>query len=1229
MKKVRPLWRWSGFLLTCIWVCSAQAFVVPAPDCDWRPGQAHKMHWPQTPDLTPTAVDVDVRPMLADDFLCAQSGPITDFHIWGGFPVDAVPNDDPAGLTFNLSLYSDVPATAASWSQPGNLLWSQMFQPGEYNVRQMADGNVGWMMPLNGVFDPCDHWSTYQFNFCVEKDPFIQTQDTVYWLAVEVYTADGTAVRFGWRNTLLKLNWNDAAVVLDTTNQWIPLVYPADHPWSDRPLNLAFVITGDPGQEPQYDLGDAPDSSNSYTGVPMTAYSAPVVLAHYPTVYLDGSPPYGPLHHDPYGLAYLGPDVTLEQEADLGPDQDPSNNILPQLDAPDRDRADDSIKLPLVLPPCQPTTFDYTVTVTTPVLKEAYVNVWFDFNRDGDWNDSIDCADGVAVPEWAVQNQVISTAVAGTFTYTTPPFTSWHPLSQDERNPLWMRITLSEKKWDASLAGGAGPAEGYKFGETEDYFIYPRLEPVQEKRDWGDAPDSPNVPSYPTLSVNNGASHVAEGPWFGDRSDQPDVEADGQPNAFSMGDDLDTSSSSVANDDEDGIGVSVAPLVPGDTGDIMVMVNGGGGVVQAWIDFDADGAWQASEQVYNAFLPDGVHNLSFPVPSTAVSGLTHARFRISRNGGLGPGGPAPDGEVEDHMVPIWKVPPDLKWLQLPDVSRNGVDVRLSTSPSADGTVSVARSLADDFECTCYGRITNVHLWGSWKDDKKGQIQRIRVRFRPDDPVGAPGNDPTNRYSKPGPAILWEGTFTPGQFSENIYHQLPPPGEWWWDPLSGELRPGGDRRIWEVHIPIDPNKAFLQEGTPEKPIIYWMEVQVLTTEGEFGWKTRRWPEHFMDDAVIGVGSQYHELRYPEGHPYYQEQQQSMDLAFYLTCQPEEHNIPTFLPAAETQCPPVVTECPPVQTRCRAAQTWCPPVRTICPAAVTKCPPVQTLCAAKKTKCPALATRCPVVKTQCPPVGTLCPSVDTRCPSTETQCPAVQTQCPPYTTECPMVETQCTFQETYCPVVETECPPVQTQCPATETECYTQETYCPAVATECPPVDTRCPPTDTACPAVDTRCPPADTRCPPEQTKCPPEQTKCPMVATECYTKETTCPPVETECPPTDTKCPVVDTRCPPTDTKCPVVQTQCPPVQTECPMVETECYPVDTYCPVVQTQCPPPPAGTACDPTGGGGATGMTVSASLSAKTESPCPVVEADCPSVWMAAARVTMRSSPVVTMNL
>ncbi len=89
-----------------------------------------------------------------------------------------------------------------------------------------------------------------------------------------------------------------------------------------------------------------------------------------------------------------------------------------------------------------------------------------------------------------------------------------------------------------------------------------------------------------------------------------------------------------------------------------------------------------------------------------------------------------------------KVDGEIKWLQLPDVSPTGIDIRV------DRNDEMPRTLADDFECDESGLITDVHIWGSWKDDIKGRITTIHLSIHGDipDPDGeGPGysmpNDP--------------------------------------------------------------------------------------------------------------------------------------------------------------------------------------------------------------------------------------------------------------------------------------------------------------------------------------------------------------------------------------------------------------------------------------------------------------------------------------------------------
>ncbi|MHC4581470.1 MAG: GEVED domain-containing protein, partial [Planctomycetota bacterium] len=226
------------------------------------------------------------------------------------------------------------------------------------------------------------------------------------------------------------------------------------------------------------DLGDAPDSTNNTPGENMPAHTSPRVIAYYPTVFNDGSGvgPYGPSHLNEPVVAFLGQQITAESEADEGPDEDGVNNINPTANL-SRDGGDDSIDLPLSLPNCGLTSFDYEVTVVEPGTN-LWVNVWFDFNRDGDWDDTVECPEGTA-PEWAVQNQFLFNLPAGFHKIATPGFKSVHPAGAHDE--IWMRITLSEQPWTGGSNpgergnGGSGPQDKYQIGETEDYKFLPEV----------------------------------------------------------------------------------------------------------------------------------------------------------------------------------------------------------------------------------------------------------------------------------------------------------------------------------------------------------------------------------------------------------------------------------------------------------------------------------------------------------------------------------------------------------------------------------------------------------------------------------------------------------------------------------------------------------------------------------------------------------------------------------
>jgi hypothetical protein len=221
-----------------------------------------------------------------------------------------------------------------------------------------------------------------------------------------------------------------------------------------------------------------------------------------------------------------------------------------------------------------------------------------------------------------------------------------------------------------SINGGLSPTGFATDGEVEDYLV------VTDNLDFGDAPNT-----YGTVLASDGARHVLDGVhWMGSTVDK---EPDGQPNSAASGDDLN-------NDDEDGVTFTTL-LQPDQTASVTVDASAAG-ALDAWIDFNGNGSFTTSEQIFTMEpLSAGSNNLNFNVPAGAATGTTYARFRMSVNGGLSPTGWASDGEVEDYQVAIEEPPKasigDYVWHDAnedgcQDVDEdgiNGVTVRLYTS----------------------------------------------------------------------------------------------------------------------------------------------------------------------------------------------------------------------------------------------------------------------------------------------------------------------------------------------------------------------------------------------------------------------------------------------------------------------------------------------------------------------------------------------------------------------
>ncbi len=210
-----------------------------------------------------------------------------------------------------------------------------------------------------------------------------------------------------------------------------------------------------------------------------------------------------------------------------------------------------------------------------------------------------------------------------------------------------------------------------------------------------------------------------------------------------------------------------------------------------------------------------------------------------------------------------------KWEQRPDLDVTGIDI-FDTEPYY--------VLADDFLCTEPGRITEIHVWGSWLDDYVPMGDPGAVEFTLSLHADIPGDPPAGEWSTPGD-LLWLRRFLPGEFTYEIFAENIMEG--FMEPPDMYMFPA-DFTCWLYVFQIDPYEAFHQLGTPDEPIVYWLDVQAMPHDVNawFGWKTSL--DHWNDDAVWGQGMEpyfgpWWELRYPPMHELYPE---SIDLAFRI-------------------------------------------------------------------------------------------------------------------------------------------------------------------------------------------------------------------------------------------------------------------------------------------------------------------------------------------------------------
>jgi hypothetical protein len=312
----------------------------------------------------------------------------------------------------------------------------------------------------------------------------------------------------------------------------------------------------------------------------------------------------GARHQTGVGLGlYLG--TAVDSEPDGLPDP---LALGDDLDPPGGPGEDDGVEFPY------PMIGGVHNVIEINASASGKVCAWIDFNGDGDWDDP---------GEQILESENVSPG-NNILSFIVPEIPS--VVSPNH----FVRVRLSSQ-------GGLAPTGPAPDGEVEDCMVdvYP-----DGAFDFGDAPEGP----YPTRMENLGAAHMLDALFLG-------LAVDGEgyvwANPAASGDD------DHGIDDEDGVAFDTE-FIAGCTAKVTV-VSSGAGILDGWIDFDADGTWTQSNEFAIPGLPvnPGPNSFGIPVPEGSGPAFTYARFRLSHSG-VGFDGYAEGGEVEDYRVAIGK-----------------------------------------------------------------------------------------------------------------------------------------------------------------------------------------------------------------------------------------------------------------------------------------------------------------------------------------------------------------------------------------------------------------------------------------------------------------------------------------------------------------------------------------------------------------------------------------------
>jgi hypothetical protein len=229
----------------------------------------------------------------------------------------------------------------------------------------------------------------------------------------------------------------------------------------------------------------------------------------------------------------------------------------------------------------------------------------------------------------------------------------------------------------------------------------------------------------------------------------------------------------------------------------------------------------------------------------------------------------------------WEPGDPALFYQLPSATGWDVYSEWGTGPLSDEGYGAA----NDWHANVTAPITDIHFWGSWKNDVAGNTGRILIQIF--------DNDTSNpAFARPDD-LLWSRVINPGQgegtYVVNPWSSSPTNNQGWYDPrYTDHWQSNEHGDIYQYNIPNIANPFIQQAGHT-----YWLEISVDFEGCVWGWKTtdsvQGNPSVFWDSyETWGPHDKWHrhpeidwkwtKLSTPSG---YCDPRQSMDVAFVLT------------------------------------------------------------------------------------------------------------------------------------------------------------------------------------------------------------------------------------------------------------------------------------------------------------------------------------------------------------